>query len=66
MPENSDVVRDALRTMSTSCTHISRVGDGICGLPLDVGLAKIPNLVCDQVLVGTCSAGHERMVSVID
>jgi len=66
MHESSDAVRDALGSMGTHCTQVLSVDAGVCGLELDIGLGRKPNFVCDQVLVGTCSAGHERMVSVID
>lgn len=61
-----DAVRKALADMGTACVQMLSVQGGICGEQLSVGIVNQPNLLCDRFLVGTCNAGHQRLVSIVE
>jgi len=59
-------VREALVDMGTACVQMLSVLGGVCGGQLSVGIENHPNLVCDRFLVGTCTSGHQRLVSIVE
>ena len=64
--QNELAVLDVLRHVQKRCPHSRDLGKGYCNAPVLATVVHHKNLMCDRMVVGTCTEGHTQLIAVIE
>lgn len=64
--DDDQAVQDALGSIQENCPQMLSADKGFCKKPVSIILVNHSNLVCNRLLVATCTDGHKQLSAIIE